>query len=96
MQLILHLSFHLIDSLKSYTVGTTAGFRVKIVEALARQTSPPTPTKVPTVACEHLFHLSLRGHIFVTHSNRSHGGYYRGKLPQYHNTPIMACGYGYD
>jgi hypothetical protein len=77
-------------------VGTTAGFQVEIVEALAPQTSPPNPTEVPAVACEHLFRLLLRGHIFVTHSNGRHRGYYQGKLPQYCEMPIMARGYGYD
>jgi hypothetical protein len=34
MKLSLHLSFYLGHSLRGYTVGTTAGFPVKIVEAL--------------------------------------------------------------
>jgi hypothetical protein len=41
-------------------VGTTMGFQVKIVEALAPQTSPPNPVEVTTIACEHLFRLMLR------------------------------------
>jgi hypothetical protein len=35
MELGLHLSFYLRHSLRGYTVDTTAGFTVKIVEALA-------------------------------------------------------------
>jgi hypothetical protein len=45
-------------------VGTTAGFQVKIVEALALKTSPSNPAEVPIVAYEHLFCLPLRGHFF--------------------------------
>jgi hypothetical protein len=37
MKLSLCLSFYLRRSLGGYTVGTTAGFPVKIVEALAPQ-----------------------------------------------------------
>jgi hypothetical protein len=96
MQLRLRLSFHLRHSLGGYTSGKTAGFQDEVVEALAPQTLRLNPTEVPTVACEHKFHLPLRGQIFVAHSNRRHGGYCRGKLPQYHEMPITACGYGYD
>jgi hypothetical protein len=63
MQLSLRLSFHLRHSLRDYTVGTTMGFEVEIVEALAPQTSPLNLVKVPAVACEHLFRLPLRGHF---------------------------------
>jgi hypothetical protein len=35
MKLSLYLSFYLRHSLRSYMVGTTAGFPVEIVEALA-------------------------------------------------------------
>jgi hypothetical protein len=44
-----------------HTVGTTVGFRVEIVEALAPQSSLPQRTKVPAVAYEHLFRLPFRG-----------------------------------
>jgi hypothetical protein len=81
MQLSLRLSFHLKHGLEGYRVGTTVGFQVEIVDAFAPQTLPPNPADVPTVACEHLFCLLLRGHIFVTHSNGRHMGYYQGKLP---------------
>jgi hypothetical protein len=64
MQLSLRLSFHLRHSLGGYTVGTTTGFWVKIMEDLAPQTSPLNPAEVPTVAYEHLFCLPLRGHFF--------------------------------
>jgi hypothetical protein len=89
MQLSLCLSFLLRRSLGGYTVGTTVGFWVEIVEALAPQT-------LPAVAYEHLFRLQFRGHFFVTRSNGRHGGYYQGKIPEYHETPITAHGYGYD
>jgi hypothetical protein len=96
MQLSLNVSFHLRHSFGGYMVGRTVGFWVKTVEALAPQTSPPNPTEVPTVAYEHLFCLPLRGHFFVTHSNGRHGGYCRGKIAQYYETPITAHGYEYD
>jgi hypothetical protein len=57
MQLSLCLSFLLRRSLGGYTVGTTVGFWVEIVEALAPQTLPPNPAEVPAVAYEHLFRL---------------------------------------
>jgi hypothetical protein len=41
MKFGLRLSFHLKHSLRGYTVGTTAGFQVKIVVALA-PTNPAT------------------------------------------------------
>jgi hypothetical protein len=44
-------------------VRIAAGFEVKILEALALQTSPPNLTEVPTVACGHLLRLPLRGHL---------------------------------
>jgi hypothetical protein len=37
IELSLHLSFYLTRNLGGYTVGTTVGFSVKIVEALASQ-----------------------------------------------------------
>jgi hypothetical protein len=43
------LSFHLRHSLGGYTVGTTVGFWVKTMEALAPQTLPLNPTEVPAV-----------------------------------------------
>jgi hypothetical protein len=35
MEHSLHLNFYLVRSLGGYTVGTTAGFRVELMEALA-------------------------------------------------------------
>jgi hypothetical protein len=81
MQLSLCLSFHLRHSLGGYTVGTTAGLQVEIMVALAPQTSPPNRAEVLAVACEHLFHLPLRGHFFVTDSSKTHRGYCQDKLP---------------
>jgi hypothetical protein len=80
MQLSLRLSFYLRHSFGGYTVGTTAGFLVEIVEALVPQTSPPNPAEVPAVACEQLFRLPLRGHFFVTHSNRKARGLLSGQI----------------
>jgi hypothetical protein len=65
LQLSLCLSFYLRRSLGGYTVGTTARFRVEIVEALAPQISPLNPAEVPAVAYEHLFHLPSIGHSFL-------------------------------
>jgi hypothetical protein len=47
MELSLRLSFYLKRSLGGYTVGTTAGFPVEIVEALAPQPHRRTPQKCP-------------------------------------------------
>jgi hypothetical protein len=44
-------------------VGTSMRFEVRIVEALAPQTTQPNPTEVAVVAYEHLFHLLLGGHF---------------------------------
>jgi hypothetical protein len=75
MQLSLCLSFHLRHILEGYLVGTTMGFWVETMEALASQTLPLNPAEVPTVLYDHLFRLLLRGHFFVTHSNGRDGGY---------------------
>jgi hypothetical protein len=77
-------------------VGTTVGFHDKGVEASVPQTPPSNPVGVPVEAYEHLSHHPLRGHLFVVHSSRRRGGYCWGKLPQYHEAPITASGYGYD
>jgi hypothetical protein len=47
MELRLHLSFHLRRSLGCYTVGTTARFQVKTVEALAPWTHHRIPQQHP-------------------------------------------------
>jgi hypothetical protein len=47
MELSLHLSFYHRCSLGGYTVGTTVGFPVKIVEALAPQSRSQIPRKCP-------------------------------------------------
>jgi hypothetical protein len=93
VQLSLRLSFHLRHSLRDYTVGTTTGFWVETVEALALHTSLPNPIEVHAVANEHLSCFPLRGHFFVTLSNGRHEGYCQSKIPQYHKTLITACGY---
>jgi hypothetical protein len=51
---------------------------------------------VPVVVYEHLSRHPLRGHLFVIDSSERRRGYCQGKLPQYHNAPITARGYGYD
>jgi hypothetical protein len=73
MQLSLGLSFYLKRSLRGNMVGTTTGFQVKIVEALAPQTSLLNPTEVPTLAYEQIFYLPSRGHFF-TLANGRYGG----------------------
>jgi hypothetical protein len=47
MELSLHLSFYLRRSFRGYTVGTTAGFPVEIVEALAPQSHYQILRKCP-------------------------------------------------
>jgi hypothetical protein len=47
MELSLRLSFYLRRSLGGYKVGTTAGFVVEIVEALAPQSRYGIPWKCP-------------------------------------------------
>jgi hypothetical protein len=47
MEFSLRLSFYLRRSLGGYMVGTTAGFLVKIVEALAPQSHRRIPQKCP-------------------------------------------------
>jgi hypothetical protein len=81
MQLSLCLSSHLRHSLGGYTVGATTGFQVKIVEALASQTSPPNPTEMPAVACEHLFHLRLRRHLLLHTQKEGTGATVRVNYP---------------
>jgi hypothetical protein len=77
-------------------VGTTVGFWDNIVEAPAPLISPLNPMKVPIGAYEQLFHLLLRGCSFYFLLNRRLRGYYRGKIPQYHRSPITAQNFGYD
>jgi hypothetical protein len=55
MKLSLCLSFYLRCSLRIYIVGTTMGFLVEIVEALAPTISSLNPVEVPTVTYEYLF-----------------------------------------
>jgi hypothetical protein len=95
------LSFYLRCSLEGYTVGTTVGFRVEIVEALAPQSSLPQRTKVPAVAYEHLFRLPFRGCSYYhtpppPRTQRKGRGYYWCKIPQYRGSPITAQAFGYD
>jgi hypothetical protein len=47
MELSLHLHFYLRRSLMGYTVGTTAGFPVEIMEALAPQSHHQIPRMCP-------------------------------------------------
>jgi hypothetical protein len=81
MQLSLRLSFRLRHNLGGYKVGTTAGFQVKIVEALARQTSPLNPAEVPIVPYEHLFRLTLRGHFWSPTQTEGTGATVRVSYP---------------
>jgi hypothetical protein len=56
------------------------GFEVKIVEALAPQTSPLNPIEVPAEVCEHLFRVPLRG-LFGRRSMEGTGATVRVKYP---------------
>jgi hypothetical protein len=56
MELSLRLSFYLRRSLRGYTMGTTAGFPVKIRGYMVSPTiSPQNPAEVPAVTYEYLF-----------------------------------------
>jgi hypothetical protein len=80
IKLSLHLSFYLRRSLGGYMVGTTTGFLVGIVEALAPQSSRRIPRTCPQ------YHISTCStHRRVTDSghrlNRGLGGYCQGNVP---------------
>jgi hypothetical protein len=96
MQLSLRLSFYLRCSLGGYTVGTTVGFWVEIVVALAPQISPLNHAEVPAIAYEHLSHLPSRGRSFYRPLNGRLGGYWWGKIPRYHRALITAQNSRYD
>jgi hypothetical protein len=77
-ELSLHLSFYLRRSLGGYTVGTTAGFLVKIVEAFA----PSSRHRIPWNCLQH--HMrTCSAHCQLTNScyplNGGLRGFYRGK-----------------
>jgi hypothetical protein len=81
MELSLRMSFYHIRGLRGYTVGTTAGFPVKIMEALAPQSHRRIPWKCPQ------YHMSTcYAHRRVTGSghppNGGLGGYCRRNIPQ--------------
>jgi hypothetical protein len=44
-------------------VGTTEGFPIEIVEALAPTISPLNPTEVPAITYKHLLCLPSKGHF---------------------------------
>jgi hypothetical protein len=81
METILRLSFYLRRSLRGYTVGTTAGFPIEKVEALAPQSQHQISRK-----CPHYHMSTYFAHRRVTISdhplNGGLGGYYRGNLPR--------------
>jgi hypothetical protein len=66
------------------------------MEALAPLISSLNPAEMPIVAYEHLLHLPLRGCSFYHPLNGSLRSYCRGKIPQYHRSPIMAQNFGHD
>jgi hypothetical protein len=90
MELSLRLHFYLRRSLRGYTVGTTAGFPVEIVEALAPQSHHQIPWACPQ------YHMSTySAHHRVTGSNhplrRGGSGDTVGvTYPKYHGPPVMA------
>jgi hypothetical protein len=80
MELSLCLSFYLRRSLRGYTVGTTAGFLVEIVEALAPQSRHRILWECPQ------YHMStcptdrrVTGSVHLL--DRGLGGYCWGKIP---------------
>jgi hypothetical protein len=84
-----HLSFYFRHSVRGYMVGTTAGFLVEIMEALALQYHHQILWKCPQ------YHMSTcPTHCRVTGSGHplhgGLGGYYWGNIPQ---VP-RAAGYG--
>jgi hypothetical protein len=89
MRLTLRLSFFLKNSLRGYKVGTTAGFPIKIMEALAPQSRHQIPQK-----CLQYHMRTCSAHHRVTGSghplNGGLGGYYRGKIPRV----LQVTGYG--
>jgi hypothetical protein len=74
-------SYHLGHGLGGYTVGTTTGIPVEIVQAVVPQTSLPNPMEMSAVVYGRLLHLPLRGFLFLTHSNKRHEDYCEGKIP---------------
>jgi hypothetical protein len=80
MEYSLHLSFYLRRSLGGYTVDTTAGFPVEIVEALTMQSHHRIPQKCPQYqvsTCSAHRQVTGSGHLL----NGGLGGYYRGNIP---------------
>jgi hypothetical protein len=67
------LSFYLRCSLGGYTVGTTAGFPVEIIEALAPTISPPNPAEVPPVPYEYLFRPPSSDRLRLPAQRRTRG-----------------------
>jgi hypothetical protein len=62
-------------------VGTTAGFQVEIIEALAPQSHYQISRK-PTVTIGNTFSASHRGDTFYRVLNGSLMGYCEGKIPR--------------
>jgi hypothetical protein len=89
MEFSLHLSFYLKRSLRGYTVGTTTGFPIEIVEALAPQSHHQIPWKCPQYimsTCSVHHQVIGSGHPL----NKGLGGYYMGNIPHV----SWAIGYG--
>jgi hypothetical protein len=73
MELSIRLSFYLRRSLGGYTVGTTVGFPIQIMEALAPQSRCQILRKCPQ------YHMSACStHHRVTGSGHPLGGWLRG------------------
>jgi hypothetical protein len=81
IELSLRLSFYLKHSFGVYTVGTTAGFPLKIVEALAPQSHRRISQKCPQY---HMSSYSTHRRVtgFGHPLNGGLGGYYQGNLPR--------------
>jgi hypothetical protein len=81
MGLSFHLSFYLKRSFGGYTVGTTAGFPVETVEALA----PRSHCRIPRKCLQqHMSTYSARRRVTASGHPLNGGlrGYYRGLVPR--------------
>jgi hypothetical protein len=73
MELSLRLSFYLRRSLEDYTVGTTVGFPVEIVEVLAPTISSLNPAEVLAVIYEYLFYPPSSDRLWPPIQQRAQG-----------------------
>jgi hypothetical protein len=75
------LSYHLEHDLRGYTLGTTMGTPVEIVEAMIPQTSSLDHAKMPIVVYGRLLHLPLRRFYFSPTQTEGMGAIVEAKYP---------------